>query len=60
MTRKNSYDCSINDHYEVNGMKVVWLENEYLKIGILIGRGADIFEFIYKLADLNFLLRIPG
>jgi hypothetical protein len=60
MTRKNSYDCSINDHHEVNGMKVVWLENEYLKIGILIGRGADIFEFIYKPADLNFLLKIPG
>ena len=60
MSKTKPFDCSITDHQEVNGMKVVWLENEYLRIGILIGRGADIFEYRYKPANLNFLLRIPG
>ncbi|MFY0628474.1 MAG: DUF4432 family protein [Reichenbachiella sp.] len=60
MNENNKRDCTITNHQKVNGMDVVWLENEYLKVGVLIGRGADIFEFNYKPADLNYLLRIPG
>ena len=41
-------------------MQVVWLENDLIKVGVLVGRGADIFEFRYKPADLNLLLRLPG
>ena len=41
-------------------MQVVWLENAHLKIGVLVGRGADVFEFRYKPQDVNFLLRLPG
>jgi len=41
-------------------MQVVWIENDLIKVGILVGRGADIFEFRYKPKDVNFLLRLPG
>lgn len=52
--------CTINDDWSYKGMQVVWIENKYLKIGILIDRGADIFEFNYKPHNLNFLLNLPG
>ncbi len=52
--------CFITDKWQYNGMQVVWLENDLIKVGVLMGRGADIFEFRYKPADLNLLLRLPG
>ncbi|MDC3415152.1 DUF4432 family protein [Terrihalobacillus insolitus] len=41
------------DNYTFKGMKVVFLENEKLRIGILIDKGTDIFEFLYKPKDLD-------
>jgi Domain of unknown function (DUF4432) len=40
-------------------MRVVFLENALLRIGILVDRGSDIFEFHYKPMDLDPLLRLP-
>lgn len=52
--------CTITDKWQHNGMQVVWMENDFIKVGVLVGRGADIFEFKYKPKDVNFLLRLPG
>lgn len=52
--------CTITDQWKYNDMRVVWMENDLVKIGVLVGRGADIFEFRYKRFDQNFLLRLPG
>lgn len=49
---------SISDDWIYRGMNVVWMENDYLRIGILAGRGGDIFEFRYKPKDVDFLLRL--
>lgn len=51
--------CSITDDWVYKGMKVVFLENHLIKIGILVDRGSDIFEFRYKPKDLDPLLRLP-
>jgi hypothetical protein len=56
---KNKTACSVSDDWTYKGMKVIFLENEYLRIGILADRGSDIFEFRYKPMDLDFLLRLP-
>ena len=56
---KHKQACTISDDWTYKGMKVIFLENEYLRIGILAGRGSDIFEFKYKPLDLDFLLRLP-
>jgi len=40
-------------------MRVVWMENELIKVGILVDRGSDIFEFRAKKQDVNVLLRLP-
>ncbi|MEQ9405928.1 MAG: DUF4432 family protein [Cyclobacteriaceae bacterium] len=50
--------CQVS-HTEINGLKAIYLENDLLKVGILIDRGCDIFEFIYKPSALDFLLRLP-
>jgi Domain of unknown function (DUF4432) len=56
MTYKQT--CTVSDDWTYKGMKVIFLENEYLRIGILSDRGSDIFEFKYKPLDLDFLLRL--
>ena len=57
-TNKSNQDCSVTDDWSLKGMKVVYLENAFLRIGILADRGSDIFEFKYKPLDLDFLLRL--
>ena len=55
---KHKKACTVSDDWTYKGMKVIFLENEYLRIGILADRGSDIFEFKYKPLDLDFLLRL--
>jgi galactose mutarotase-like enzyme len=50
--------CSISDDWTYKNMQVVWMENDFVRIGILVGRGGDIFEFRFKPLDLNFMLRL--
>lgn len=51
-------NCSISDDWKYKGMKVVFMENRFLRIGILVDKGSDIFEFRYKPKDLDPLLRL--
>jgi hypothetical protein len=44
----------------VKGHEALWLENENLKIGVLPKKGADIFEFIFKPAGVDFLMKTPA
>jgi hypothetical protein len=50
--------CTISDEWTLNNMQVILLENDFLRIGVLAGRGSDIFEFRYKPMDLDFMLRL--
>jgi Domain of unknown function (DUF4432) len=50
--------CTISDEWTYKDMPVVWLENDFLRIGVLAGRGSDIFEFRYKPKDVDFMLRL--
>jgi len=40
-------------------MRVAFLENDALRVGILLDKGADIFEFTYKPRDLDFMWQSP-
>jgi galactose mutarotase-like enzyme len=46
--------------YQYKGMRVVLLENELLRVGVLTGKGADIFEFNYKPRDMDFVWLSAG
>ena len=49
-----NYGCRIFE-FLYKGLKTVFIENEKIKIGILVDRGADIFQFQYKPVDIDFL-----
>lgn len=53
-----THNCTISDDWAYKNMPVVWMENDFLRIGILAGRGSDIFEFRYKPKDVDFMLRL--
>ncbi len=45
-------------HIEVDGLPAVQLENGLIRIGLLPGRGSDIYEFYHKPTQTDFLLRL--
>ena len=53
------YGCRITDDLLYKGMRVLMLENELLRVGILLDKGADIFQFLHKPTDTDFLWRSP-
>jgi galactose mutarotase-like enzyme len=55
-----NYGCRLWDDYAYKGMRVVVLENELLRISILVDKGTDIFEFLYKPYDLDFMYLSPN
>ncbi|MEZ4766549.1 MAG: DUF4432 family protein [Calditrichia bacterium] len=61
MTHPNrNYGCRISDDWQLKGMKTVVMENELLRITILADKGSDIYEFLYKPLDIDFMWRRPG
>lgn len=51
--------CRIVQDWSYRGMRTVILENEFLKISILIDSGAKIFEFVHKPSDVDFVYHNP-
>jgi hypothetical protein len=51
--------CRISLDYTYRGMRVAFLENEAIRVGVLLDKGADIFEFTYKPLDLDFMWQSP-
>jgi hypothetical protein len=40
-------------------MRIAYLENEAIRVGVLLDKGADVFEFTYKPKDLDFMWQSP-
>lgn len=53
------YGCRVTDDLTYKGMRTLFLENELIRVGILLDKGADIFQFMYKLTDTDFLWKSP-
>lgn len=51
--------CRVTLDYTYRGMRVGFMENEVVSVGILIDKGADIFTFKYKPLDLDFMWQSP-
>lgn len=54
------YACRITDELTYKGMNTIFMENELVKIGILLDKGADIFQLIHKASDTDFLWKSPN
>jgi hypothetical protein len=51
--------CRISLDYTYRGMRVAFLENEAIRVGVLLDKGTDIFEFTFKPLDLDFMWQSP-
>ena len=47
-THGRTSGCRLSLDYTYRGMRVAFMANERLRVGILLDKGADIFEFTYK------------
>lgn len=45
--------------FEWKGYRTIYLENEIIRIEILVDKGTDIVEFLYKEKDIDFMWRSP-
>ena len=55
-----NHGCRISDGWRYEGMQTLILENELLRVVVLVDKGSDIIEFRYKPRDLDFLFFAPG
>ncbi len=55
-----NHGCRISDAWTLAGMRTLILENELLRVVVLVDKGSDIIEFRYKPLDLDFLYFAPG
>jgi Domain of unknown function (DUF4432) len=53
------HGCRMSLDYTYKGMRVAFLENEVIRVGLLLDKGADVFEFTYKPRDIDFLWQSP-
>jgi hypothetical protein len=55
-----NHGCRISTDWTYKGMRTLILENELLRVTVLVDKGSDIVEFRYKPLDLDYLLFMPG
>jgi hypothetical protein len=51
--------CRINDDCSIQGIPAVLMENDYLKVVVLVGKGTDVYEFRHKQTDTDVLFKTP-
>ncbi len=54
------WGCRANDRITWSGYQALLLQNDLLQIVILLDKGAEIIQFLYKPMDLDFLWRAPN
>jgi galactose mutarotase-like enzyme len=57
-TRERNYACRITESV-FRGLRCVTLENQLIRVSVVADKGADIYEFLHKPTDTEFLLRTP-
>jgi hypothetical protein len=57
-THERNFGCRITE-YLYRGLRTIALENELLRVVVLADKGTDIFEFLYKPKDVDFMWRSP-
>jgi len=53
------YGARVTDRFRIDSLRTVILENEFLRVTLLVDQGCDLIELLYKPADIDFLWRSP-
>ena len=56
---ERNFGCRVSDAWTYRGLKTAIIENELLRVVVLVDKGADIYQFVHKPTDVDFLLRSP-
>ncbi len=56
---ERNFGCRVNDEITFRGMRMMTLENELIRVTVLLDKGADIYEFVHKPSDTDFMWRSP-
>ncbi len=59
-THDRNWGCRISKDHIFRGHRMLVMENELLRISILLDKGTDIYEFLYKPHDTDFMWRGPN
>lgn len=59
MSQNRNFKCRITEEITVKGIRAVIIENEKLRITVLVDKGTDIYELLYKPLDIDFMWRGP-
>jgi len=54
------WGCRINDQLVWNGVRSILIQNELIQVLILVEKGTEIVQFLYKPLDVDFLWRSPN
>lgn len=52
---QRNYGCRIHDQYTYLGMRTLVMENDQVRISILVDKGTEIYELLYKPKDMDFM-----
>ncbi len=52
-------ECRITDRWTLGGLQTIVIENELLRLSVLVDLGARIHEFVYKPFDRDFFWHNP-
>jgi galactose mutarotase-like enzyme len=58
-THERNFGCRISDEYTYRGLRLLVLENELIRVTILLDKGTDVYEFLHKPSDTDFMWRTP-
>ncbi len=56
---RRNYGCRITENISFSGIKSLIMENEKIRIALLIDKGCDIIELLYKPRDIDFMWCSP-
>ena len=56
---ERNHGCRVSDAWSYRGLKTAILENELLRVVVLIDKGADIYQLVHKPTDVDFMWRSP-
>ena len=55
--KERNYGCRVSDDWEFRGNKVAIIENEKIRVMVLVDKGADIYSFVHKSSDTDYMWR---
>lgn len=58
-TSLHTHGCRVSDEWQICGLRAAVIENELLRVTVLLDRGAEIVELRHKPTDIDPLLRLP-